>query len=54
MLTAGVTSRRRAIAAIHGDDQVEAVLAEIESDDERASEMQRASLFGAVPTGGGA
>lgn len=47
-LAAGVTSRRRAVAAIHGEAQADAVAAEIEADEEARSKRQAAASFGAA------
>ncbi len=49
-LRAGLTSRRRAIVAIHGEDQADAVMEEIEADEERETRRQQAGIFGAVPS----
>ncbi len=54
LVTAGLTSSRRAIARIHGDDQVDAVLAEIAEDRKNSAEYQSAAIFGAaLPSGSG-
>jgi hypothetical protein len=53
MLQAGLTSRRRAVAAIHGEDLADQVMEEIGEDSAAAAESQRAALFGAIGGVGG-
>ncbi|MBL0920740.1 MAG: hypothetical protein IBJ10_01285 [Phycisphaerales bacterium] len=48
MLRAGLTSRFRAIAELHGEDQAEVILAEIEAEEGRAAQRQQTALFGAA------
>lgn len=47
-LAAGVTSRRRAVAAIHGEAQADAVAAEIAADEAMRAKQQAAASFGAA------
>ncbi len=49
LLRAGLTSRRRAIAEIHGESQVDAILEEIAEDEAARSRQQQAGIFGALP-----
>jgi len=44
LLQAGLTSQHHAVAAIHGDENAEAVLAEIRGDDDRKAKQAAASL----------
>lgn len=45
LLASGLTSRWRAVAAIHGEDQADAVIAEIEADEDRKSKLAQQSLM---------
>lgn len=58
-LEAGLTSRRRAVAELHGEDQVDAILAEIDADQDATARRQQTASFGAIgmdapPAGGDA
>lgn len=44
-LQAGLTSRWRAVAAVHGDENADAVLAEIEADESRKAELAAKSVM---------
>lgn len=48
MLASGVTSVKRAVEAIHGEDVAPEVLEEIAEDEKRRNEQQRSALFGAT------
>ncbi|MCR9215963.1 MAG: hypothetical protein NXI14_02055 [bacterium] len=47
-LEGGLTSVRRALGQIHGEDLVEEILEEIREDQKRQTELQRQSIFGAT------
>lgn len=49
LLREGLTSSRRAVIAVHGEDIADEVLDEIASDRSAAAEAQRTALFDAVP-----
>lgn len=51
MLRAGLTSRIRAMAAVHGEDQADTVYAEWLADQEAESKRQQSALFGAAGFG---
>lgn len=51
MLASGLTSERRAIATIHGEDQVDAVMEEIEADRKNKAALAQASVFGTMAGG---
>lgn len=47
LVQSGLTSRRRAVAALHGDDEAEAIIGEIEADERSRSQRLRDSALGA-------
>lgn len=47
-LEAGLTSRWRAVAAVHGDEHADSILAEIEADEDRRAEIAARSLMADV------
>ena len=51
MLAAGLTSTKRAIKAIHGEDDADEVLEEIAEDIRVRTAQNQASIFGAIGTG---
>lgn len=51
MVAAGLQSRRRAVAAIHGEQHADAIVAEIEGDEKAKSDAIAAASFAAVGIG---